>query len=54
MTPKEGEAHIQSLRELAEPIVDATAVILYKKLQSKLNAMVPSTVNFYGIKKNGS
>ncbi len=46
--PKEGEALTQSLRELAEPIVDATAVIPYKKLQSKLDTMVPPAANFYG------
>ncbi|KGX89259.1 FAD-binding oxidoreductase [Pontibacillus marinus] len=46
--PKEGEELIQSLRDLAEPIVDATAVIPYTKLQSKLDAMVPPAANFYG------
>lgn len=47
-SPKEGEAIIQPLRELAEPIVDSTAVISYTDLQTKLDALVPPAANFYG------
>ncbi|WP_078410090.1 FAD-binding oxidoreductase [Priestia abyssalis] len=45
---KEGEAVMQPLRELAEPIVDQTGVVPFTALQKKLDPMVPDHVPVYG------
>jgi len=45
---KEGEKVMQPLRELAQPIMDNTAVIPYVNLQKKLDPMVPPHVPVYG------
>lgn len=46
--PEVGEEVIRPLRELANPLVDQSGVMPYVKLQSKLDAMVPSHVPVFG------
>ncbi|MDR6123547.1 FAD/FMN-containing dehydrogenase [Bacillus sp. SLBN-46] len=45
---KEGEAILQPLRELAEPIVDQSGVNSFAAYQKKLDPMVPDHVRVYG------
>lgn len=45
---KDGEAIIQPLRELAEPLVDQTGVMPFLQIQQRLDPMIPESVNCYG------
>ena len=45
---EDGEVAMQPLRELAQPIVDQSAIIPYIALQQKLDPMIPPRVNCYG------
>ena len=44
----EGEAILQPLREIAEPIVDHSGVVPFAAYQIKLDPMVPDHVRVYG------
>lgn len=46
--PAEGEAEVQPLRELAEPIVDQSGITSYTELQSKFDPMIQHHVPAYG------
>jgi len=45
---QEGEAIVQPLRELAEPLVDQSGVMPFLQIQQRLDPMIPERVNCYG------
>lgn len=45
---QQGEAIVQPLRELAEPLVDQSGVMPFLQIQQRLDPMIPERVNCYG------